>query len=289
MAYQNKRSALFWIFLTALAFLLLSGSLSSIQLKPGQPFPLPYEGDTTAPSVDTLSTEPTMKTPTSSWVQGIAAFGFLLLLAFIGINLLTKIDRKKLLRFFFIIIFIFAVLSFLPLFAASRPSVFPNQTQSTVVPPTQIGSIPALEQPPSLVTWLLLVSYAAVFISFGLWLLRKAIAREDPRSEFALEAEKALAALRTGEEFNNVIIRCYMQMQKLLLDEQGIEREVFMTPGEFEAHLASEGVPSEPLHNLTRIFEEVRYGHKPTSVHNEQKAIKCLMDISKYLGKVSKV
>jgi hypothetical protein len=91
-----------------------------------------------------------------------------------------------------------------------------------------------------------------------------------------LEAEKARQALITGVDLKDVILHCYQQMSLAMKQEQGIEREDFMTTGEFETVLEAVGIPHEPIHQLTRLFEAVRYGNWQPNAVDEQKAIQCL-------------
>jgi hypothetical protein len=97
-----------------------------------------------------------------------------------------------------------------------------------------------------------------------------------------LEAEKARQELKTGLGLKDVIIRCYRQMSLALAKEQGIEREDFMTTGEFENLLEATGVPHDPVHQLTQLFEAVRYGNWQSNPIDEQKAIRCLEAILLY-------
>ena len=76
-----------------------------------------------------------------------------------------------------------------------------------------------------------------------------------------LEAEKAWQALITGLDLKDVIVKCYRQMSLALEKEQGIERKDFMTTREFENLLEAAGIPHDPIHQLTQLFEAVRYGN----------------------------
>jgi hypothetical protein len=63
---------------------------------------------------------------------------------------------------------------------------------------------------------------------------------------------------------------------------QLIELKYFMTTGEFENLLKAAGVPHEPIHQLTRLFDAVRYGNWQPNTADEQKAIQCLESIMLY-------
>jgi hypothetical protein len=67
-----------------------------------------------------------------------------------------------------------------------------------------------------------------------------------------------------------------------LAEEQGIERKDSMTVREFENLLEVAGVPYDPVHQLTQLFEAVRYGHWQPNPIDEEKAIHCLEAIVLY-------
>lgn len=100
--------------------------------------------------------------------------------------------------------------------------------------------------------------------------------RPDHLERIALETEKAVADLRAGADLKNTIKRCYFEMSQALKDYQGLEREVGMTPREFEASLHGLGLPMGNVRRLTRLFEEVRYGAMVAGDHLEQEAIDLL-------------
>jgi hypothetical protein len=49
-----------------------------------------------------------------------------------------------------------------------------------------------------------------------------------------------------------------------------------MTTGEFENVLETAGIPHDPIHQLTRLFEAVRYGNWQPNLADEQTALQCL-------------
>ena len=99
-----------------------------------------------------------------------------------------------------------------------------------------------------------------------------------------MEAEKAWQALSTGSEsdLKDVITTCYREMSRALKKERGIEREVSMTTGEFEELLEAAGIPHGPTHQLTRLFDAVRYGDWQPGFAEKQDAIQCLEAIMLY-------
>ncbi|HEX2992497.1 MAG TPA: DUF4129 domain-containing protein, partial [Anaerolineales bacterium] len=115
----------------------------------------------------------------------------------------------------------------------------------------------------------------------GMWIFTSS-RQPRPIELVGLEAEKARQALKAGVSLKDVIIHCYREMSLALKQEQGIERKEFMTTGEFERLLKSAGIPHEPIHQLTRLFDAVRYGNWQPNAAEEQMAIQCLEAIMQY-------
>ncbi|HEX2995238.1 MAG TPA: DUF4129 domain-containing protein [Anaerolineales bacterium] len=134
--------------------------------------------------------------------------------------------------------------------------------------------------------WLVGGVLLAVGILIGIWIISsRASSRNKTMDIVRLEAEKAWQELKTGLNLKDVIIKCYRQMSLALEKEQGIERKDFMTTREFENLLEAAGVPHDPVHQLTRLFEAVRYGNWQPNPPDEQKAIQCLEAIVLYSRK----
>jgi hypothetical protein len=137
--------------------------------------------------------------------------------------------------------------------------------------------------------WLVWIGLAIVLIllAVGAILWRSGqTGRGDP---VRLEAQRAVEALKTGLDLRNVILRCYEQMSLALQREQDIKREEAMTAREFERLLQARGIPREPVHQLTLLFEVARYGHRLLAPEDEQKAYECLNAIVRYSGEKKQV
>ena len=57
-----------------------------------------------------------------------------------------------------------------------------------------------------------------------------------------------------------------------------------MTPREFEVYLTQNGMPREPVQQLTRLFELVRYGAVTAAPADEQHAVASLTAIVEACG-----
>jgi hypothetical protein len=70
----------------------------------------------------------------------------------------------------------------------------------------------------------------------------------------------------------------------VLSQQRGLERDRAMTPREFAQHLAASGVRDEHIQQLTRLFEDARYGAQPPSARDERAAVECLTAIVQAYG-----
>lgn len=130
--------------------------------------------------------------------------------------------------------------------------------------------------------WLAPLFMAAVFLALALWQARRwrrgrAIT---VLQRLARESQAALDQLRGGADLKDVVIRCYQEMSQVLQEQRGIQRQETMTPREFERQLVAAGLPAEPVAQLTRLFERVRYGSQSPGQEAEEAAVACLTAIT---------
>lgn len=125
----------------------------------------------------------------------------------------------------------------------------------------------------------------AIALSLGLWRwwqyqrVLKSFA-ELPVDELRLRALQALHELRQGDTpLADVIRRCYREMVQTVHEQRGVYRERHVTPREFEARLLQVGFPEPPVQRLTRLFEQVRYGHANVGEREKRQAIDSLEQI----------
>jgi hypothetical protein len=93
------------------------------------------------------------------------------------------------------------------------------------------------------------------------------------------DAKNAIEELKSGAEFRSVVLRCYASMCEALDKRRNIHRQAAMTPREFQIHLLRLGLPKTPVEQITKLFEQVRYGNLPTNQEDEKEAIACLAAI----------
>ena len=94
--------------------------------------------------------------------------------------------------------------------------------------------------------------------------------------EIAEIARTAVTGLSDGEASKNVIIRCYLDMNRMVGEKRGLVRENASTPAEFAGQLARMGLPRGAVDGLTGVFERVRYGGKEADANEIEEAKRCL-------------
>lgn len=149
------------------------------------------------------------------------------------------------------------------------------------LPPAELRSVP---ERPLWVTWLASGVLALFVVGVAFWLGRYFWPTPAPPAtalyDLAREAQAALNDLEAGEDFHDVIIRCYMEMGRVLAETREIERPQGMTPHEFEEQLLALGLPSAPVSQLTQLFEATRYGRQTADPAQQQTAVASLQAIT---------
>lgn len=153
----------------------------------------------------------------------------------------------------------------------------------------EIEPLPLLEtepfEPPP--TWIALaVSFGValsllLIVAMTVWFFWDS--RQEPAfvmERLAQEAQETLDILYSGAKLRDAIIRCYDEMGRLVDQAHNVRRAATMTPREFERHLLALDLPQGPVIELTRLFEEVRYGHYPSGEPERQRAIDSLSAIA---------
>ena len=274
---QRKRQLILLIAAALTAVLLFASGLPEMKLSPGAPFPGGAVSSSPAGKAFERSQSFSFET---SWIQGVAALVFLGLSIYVGINLARKVPYKKLLRGVVAALAIWAVLSCLPALVDSSPLEAPVSEPGLAETSPLTYEIIELGNPPLSFVRSIAAVLLALAVFVALWLVRQSIQPPAVRDHLRNDAGLALAALQDGGDVKNVIIRCYLQMQRELANAQGLELEASLTPREFQEQMVALGLPAGPTGQLTRLFEEVRYGHKPTGLREEQLAIRCLGELA---------
>lgn len=184
---------------------------------------------------------------------------------------ITPEGRRRFLVFIVLMAAIILALSLIPprepeIVETSPTEVLPDQDGILDAPIEPTPVVVVLDQAPASIEWLITIAgvvVAAILVGFVVLTVilvfrnRQKISITEAIGE---QAQRALNDLEAGYDYQNVIIRCYAEMSQVLLVSRGVEREIGMTPHEFENTLIRNRFPSEPVKNLTLLFEEVRYG-----------------------------
>ena len=264
---------------------LVSASLPQLEFRAGQPFWLPN----VAPGAGS-----------EGFVAGTAHIALLIIRAvlalaavglpiYVVISLLTGEGRQRLLGDVIALAIIILLLSLLSRRAqspenqetllpapfeaslATTPAGPPAEFTAVVPPWVDVLAVPALA---------IGISGAAVIVLWWVW-KRKETPR-DTLQQVAEQTQATIDALHAGQAFDDVIIRCYVELTRVIQRARSIERDKAMTPWEFEQFLIQHGLPAPPVHDLTRLFERARYGHEPAGELAERQAIASLEAITAF-------
>jgi crotonobetainyl-CoA:carnitine CoA-transferase CaiB-like acyl-CoA transferase len=69
-------------------------------------------------------------------------------------------------------------------------------------------------------------------------------------------------------------------MNVVVSHQRQLNREEFMTPGEFARRLEEAGLPTEPVRKLTELFERARYSSRASQNGDAADATQCLAAIT---------
>lgn len=259
---------------------LLAISLSQMELQPGMPAPLLEGYRIIVPEYS--QTDPINLSVFHFILRllGVLSVLYLLLILY---RVIMGTSWKKLLRImaqFSLILgaFLLLILGIFLLRNISSQSAKLTASTNPIGPPLAIRT----ESVPTVVIWLVGISLAAL-ASLLLLYWRRAHRRLPEGNLFAEQIEKARQNILDGMSLDEVILRCYLEMGLKLQQEGGIERQAFTTPTEFESELYAAGLPKTPVHELTHLFESVRYGHRTSTPSDEQEALSNLQKIITHL------
>jgi hypothetical protein len=281
---RQKLLVLFSLSIAVVAMLLLSTSLSGLDFLPGRPFSL--EG---YPPFEVGQNPPLPGRDILPFIVRVVYFLALALLPILIIWLIVSPEARKallkqLLRLLPILIILYLAINWLRrTFHTAQEITFQGSASpadgSAVSSPTDTFAANPSQ-------WLVLVASLGVAllltvlvvgIAWAVW--RRHRRPQHPLERLAQEAQNALDALWAGGDLKNVVIRCYLEMSRVVSEQRGIRRDLAMTPREFEHYLEDKGLPGEPVRQLTRLFEEVRYGTLIPGENEKRQAVASLTAI----------
>ena len=284
----------FWILVAAaiaiVALFLLSSSLSTVEFLPGKPFPW---GLFMANPSEPLAYPPMGD---GTLLITIVRIAILILLPITILYMIfTKEGRRRAVRILLQLLLFMLLMSF----------VIERQTDLTGTSQEVMTGMSPLEEaqfepPPEFepgdmrdLTTALSIGVAVVLtviILTTLYLLwrRRRLEQDDTLTELAREAQEALDEIQTGGSLRNAVIRCYVEMSRVISEKRNIERGITVTSHEFEENLVKAGLPKMPVQELTRLFEEARYGDHDPGPGEEQRAVACLSSIVTAVAELSR-
>ncbi len=284
----------FWILIAAavaiVALFLLSSSLSTVELRPGKPFPwgLFMPGSAEVP--------PTLPFGEMIPLVTIIRIAILILFPLTIIYLIfTKEGRRRAVRILLQFLLFMLLMSIIIERQASMPTV-PEIGMNDTSPLEEMQFEPPPEFVPGDVqdlTTILSLGLAVVLtivIVTALYIFwrRRQLQQDDTLFELARGAQEAIDDIQAGGNLRNAVIRCYAEMSRILREKRNLERGITMTSHEFEEQLVKAGLPKTPVYELTHLFEDARYGNRDPGPAEEQRAVACLSSIVAAVAELSR-
>jgi hypothetical protein len=278
-----KWKVIAWLAAATLVIFLLAIGLTGLKMSPGTVL-----ANLTRPT----TTNTTGSLPAGAWLVDtfriILAVALVLFPIYLVYMLINPQRRKRLLRdviFFAVILIAFDQLRR----AADRmrpdnPVVNPQQGAQVLGGTPNVVPLEAfIANPPTwlvtLVTVVVVVGIAAMIFG-AIWLLtRKRLRDADAIVMVNREAQEALIAIQSGNNLREIIIQCYRRMVEAVRIDRGINRDSALTSREFLNTLTAKGLPADPLRDLTRLFEDARYGNIEGGMRQQLEAVACLEEI----------
>ena len=283
MRKQKKYWILLFLVVTLGAIILLSAGISELKLITGKPLHIELK-------IHDLKEKWIAGQGDSSGTIFWVLFAFFLVLTPLATLylLISPKHRKHVLRNV-ILLFVLFTISCLLLYA--RPDLKNGVIANLTLPPIPEAewlsgepTTPFNSNPPqwlTLVVSLGLVAFiVTVIISIARFIMSRRSSSDSPLQHLAQEALGAVEELQAGTDLRNIVMRSYYKMACIAGKLAGGRRSSDMTAQEFEQFLKDAGLPKEPLRQLTRLFEDVRYGTKVPSEKEERQAVRCLTAIA---------
>ncbi len=277
--FTSRQKSMIYLALAAIGLILLAASLPVLQFKPGQPIP---GAETVFSQSSPLDTVPRPEAPPLLWVlQSALSLVFIVLLGFLVAGLFLQTDIRRLAKIMTGLVALLALLFLLPRVIPNGPELPPGEG-TFKLPATGIYSVAPIGNPPAYLYQFVIAGLVLCVIVIGAWLLRQALHKPAASNGMAEAAGGALQAIQNGQDLGSAIITCYLRMTDIVKEERGLEREESVTPREFQEMLAGKGVPEGPIRQLTRLFEQARYGRAIPKPEDERVAVECLTSIQTY-------
>jgi hypothetical protein len=278
MFKRMNKQALILIIITLTTTILLSGSLSNLNLESEQKYVFSNQKKTSAPLSGAATRDfgqPLSEIPI--WIVLILG-GLILLVSFI--RLIKEISWKAIAWIILLSGFFSIIIAFLkPFFNENRFVKIPASSiyQKTPIIDPQFNFIAPL--------WLniLITGLGMMIILIVFWVLIKLKkdqgGQKEPFSLIALDAEETANTLLNGGNYRVSIIHCYQKMCETIAIYLNHDRDKSITAREFITFLEEFGLNSEYIRRLTSLFEKARYSESEPMQSDKVEAIICLKHI----------
>lgn len=287
MRRRNRLWTLLFLGVAVVAMVLLAAGISQLELLPGQPFRLwrELEGEMGETGLSRLGEDLSLP------IRALLLLSFLLLPLSIIYLIVSPEARKRVLRSLVHLLWIVA----LYLLVSRRPELlnreFGMSAPGAPLPPQPLQPVEYTAAPSQGLVCVsafgLAVFLAAIVVGISWFFWRRSRRPARPLEQLAQQAREALDALQAGDDLKDTVMRCYYNMLRVVHEKRGIRRQQDVTPREFESYLEEAGLPGEYVRQLTRLFEEVRYGAKVAGEDEEREAVVCLRAIVEACGSLS--
>ena len=278
---RNKEKTILALLLVVVVggLLVLATGISDLELKEGQPFVLGREGEPPGVSGGSLFD---LELGQVWKAAGVIIFWVILPLSILYFIISPEARKEVIRRVISMSLTIFALIILIRQLSIIGGCT-PIQTPTTVLPEGRIEPVDFTFITPETPTFRFFGTlFAASLMIAAIWQIIRRLRQErqrQPLVRIAEEAETAIREINAGGDLKNTIIRCYAEMNQALYEYKGINRKESMTPREFEQSLGAIGVSKTNIAQLTRLFEDVRYGGKELGVRGGQEAVDCLRAI----------
>lgn len=270
-----------------LALFFLVAGLPYLDFQPGQAMIIQEKGLTLKPIKIQFYPSLLASICLSSMLMTVPALVILLIFSSEARKLFKKYARAVILCLIFFIVFrLYSALSGTdsvvdePL---STPPAIPESLNS--LSSIEVGSEQAAEYtPPEVTGWFgyLIGFFSILMLGIIFYILWES--HRTQRNELGFITLKALKDISSGRQWEDAVIECYAQMNAVVSHQRKLDRELAMTPTEFSQKLIATGLPSEPVIQLTHLFEQARYGRRSSQSGEAQQAVRCLTAIKLALG-----
>ena len=282
MAHSRKWVSLAILILALVGLGALATGLPRMDLKPGQIYRLPQASNAVTQTFS-LATSEQRRFLT---MRGLLTLALVVYPIYILISLMTRHGRKRLARDLAIL---FLLIVFLLWYNQNGEKFLAGLSRPAAAVVTQqldeAEKFPLAVFDPATPRWIpvaLLTGGAlllAALVGSIVWRLYSEGERGgsaspvNPHKQIAAEAEQAVQAIQAGAEVKDVVLRTYYNLERILDEQHGMQRQQAVTPSEFAEALGQYGLPKGAVAELTHLFEEVRYGEVKTDVVMQQRAL----------------